>query len=84
MTKTTKYRDIKSYFFLLKGELQDGIKVASEQSLKRFSDIIYQESRNNSFPPVGTRVRRGPDWKYGNQDSERVGTIIGHAEERRL
>ncbi|CAH3022624.1 unnamed protein product [Porites evermanni] len=27
-------------------------------------------------PPVGTRVRRGPDWKWGDQDKHGPGTII--------
>lgn len=30
------------------------------------------------MPCVGTRVRRGRDWHYGNQDSNGVGTVIGH------
>lgn len=27
-------------------------------------------------PPVGTRVRRGPHWKWGDQDKHRPGTIV--------
>ena len=27
-------------------------------------------------PPVGTRVRRGPHWKWGDQDGNRPGTIV--------
>jgi len=27
-------------------------------------------------PPVGSRVRRGAHWKYGNQNGGRAGTII--------
>ena len=27
--------------------------------------------------PVGTRVRRGPDWKWGNQDSNGPGVVAG-------
>ncbi|XP_078367292.1 uncharacterized protein LOC144651237 isoform X1 [Oculina patagonica] len=27
-------------------------------------------------PPVGTRVRRGAHWKWGNQDGGRAGTIV--------
>ena len=27
-------------------------------------------------PPVGSRVRRGPHWKWGIQDGGRAGTIV--------
>ncbi|XP_033750164.1 uncharacterized protein LOC117334579 [Pecten maximus] len=31
-----------------------------------------------NMPPIGTRVRRGPSWKWSNQDTEGPGTVIGH------
>lgn len=30
------------------------------------------------MPPVGARVRRGPDWKSENQDQNGPGTIVAH------
>ena len=30
------------------------------------------------MPNVGTRVRRGPDWKWKNQDGQGAGTVVGH------
>lgn len=33
-----------------------------------------------SMPSIGTRVRRGEDWQYGNQDSYGVGTVTGHCD----
>ncbi|XP_077866669.1 uncharacterized protein LOC144355130 [Saccoglossus kowalevskii] len=30
------------------------------------------------YPPLGTRVRRGRDWKWGNQDGGGVGTVTKH------
>lgn len=36
------------------------------------------KERYSTMPCVGTRVRRGRDWHYGNQDSNGVGTVIGH------
>lgn len=33
-----------------------------------------------SMPSIGTRVRRGKDWLYGNQDSYGVGTVTGHSD----
>lgn len=44
----------------------------------RARNNIYLESTNKKLPKVGSRVRRGPDWHYGNQDSEGPGTVIGH------
>lgn len=43
--------------------------------------FVYEESKSSvNLPPVGTRVRRGPDWCYGHQDSNGPGTIVGHKE----
>jgi len=39
----------------------------------------YKESTSSAMPKIGSRVRRGPDWKWKHQDSEGPGTIIGHA-----
>ncbi|XP_034326548.2 uncharacterized protein [Magallana gigas] len=36
------------------------------------------KERYSTMPCVGTRVRRGRDWHYGNQDSNGAGTVIGH------
>lgn len=38
------------------------------------------KERYSTMPCVGTRVRRGKDWCYENQDSEGVGTVIGHTD----
>lgn len=35
---------------------------------------------NSQMPPVGTRVRRGPDWRWGNQDRYGPGTVVSHSE----
>ncbi|XP_046572305.1 uncharacterized protein LOC124280415 isoform X2 [Haliotis rubra] len=33
-----------------------------------------------NLPPLGTRVERGPDWKWGNQDADGPGTVINHGQ----
>ena len=30
------------------------------------------------MPPIGSRVRRGPDWRWDNQDDNLPGTVIAH------
>ncbi|XP_053389063.1 uncharacterized protein LOC123538593 isoform X2 [Mercenaria mercenaria] len=40
---------------------------------------VYKEIHDQKHPPIGTRVERGDDWTWGNQDNGRTGTIIGHA-----
>ncbi|KAK3610175.1 hypothetical protein CHS0354_038813 [Potamilus streckersoni] len=30
------------------------------------------------LPPLGSRVRRGPNWDKGNQDGNGPGTVVGH------
>lgn len=37
-----------------------------------------RELEGSHLPPLGSRVRRGPDWKYNNQDQGGPGTIVGH------
>lgn len=34
--------------------------------------------RDSRLPPIGTRVRRGPNWPYFGQDSDACGTVVGH------
>lgn len=33
---------------------------------------------DSRLPPIGTRVRRGPNWPYIGQDSDVCGTVVGH------
>jgi len=42
------------------------------------SQNMYKESTNSTMPKIGSRVRRGPDWKWNRQDGEGPGTLIGH------
>ena len=65
--------------------MEDHKKLALE-SLKRrvFSKgsdfMMYIESDSKDLPRIGSRVRRGPDWDWENQDSKGPGTVIGHDE----
>ncbi|XP_046350621.2 uncharacterized protein LOC124131401 [Haliotis rufescens] len=47
----------------------------SEGKPDDFEDI-YEDVK--LFPPLGSRVIRGPDWMWKNQDTEGPGTIINH------
>ena len=46
-------------------------------------DAEYQE-RYSYMPPIGTRVKRGPEWHFGDQDKHGPGTVIGHSTRRKL
>lgn len=35
----------------------------------------------NGLPVIGSRVRRGKNWNYGNEDGNQPGTVIGHAKQ---
>ncbi|XP_056021589.1 uncharacterized protein LOC125652124 isoform X9 [Ostrea edulis] len=37
--------------------------------------------RDPRMPSLGTRVRRGPDWKWGNQDRYEPGTVVGYSKD---
>ena len=45
---------------------------------KEAEEEIEFLERDPNMPNVGTRVRRGPDWKWKNQDGQGAGTIVGH------
>jgi len=53
------------------------IRISSSNTVEK----MYKESTSSAMPKVGSRVRRGPDWKWNDQDGEGPGTIIGHAGE---
>lgn len=53
--------------------------VDQEKAEEDPEDEVYKE-KYTMIPKLGTRVRRGPHWTFENQDSEGVGTIIGHGE----
>lgn len=36
------------------------------------------ELEDSNLPPLGSRVRRKPGWRYGDQDKGRPGTVVGH------
>ncbi|XP_046572313.1 uncharacterized protein LOC124280419 [Haliotis rubra] len=51
--------------------------VLNIKSLDRFDNINIKEN----LPPLGSRVERGPDWMWDNQDSGLPGTVYNHGEE---
>lgn len=42
-------------------------------------EVLFEE-RNPKMPPLGSRVKRGRDWRYEYQDNLGRGTVIGHSE----
>nr|XP_022333380.1 uncharacterized protein LOC111130524 isoform X1 [Crassostrea virginica] len=66
---------------------QDDIyEIYSKKSM--FCSMDEWESKRHSFeerdphmPTLGTRVRRGPDWKWEEQDNYEPGTVIAHSNE---
>lgn len=68
------------------GSLEDMLsgKIPSDllRRLETDRDDYYLERDNENLPKIGSRVRRGPDWHWKQQDSYGPGTVIGHAAER--
>ena len=50
------------------------------KSALSLQDQMYLDHNASILPPVGTRVRRGPDWKYYMQDGRGPGTVTGQYE----
>ncbi|KAH3835572.1 hypothetical protein DPMN_108926 [Dreissena polymorpha] len=63
-------------------DMQD-IRVESMARLgqrEEMNNAAYFENKNEAFPVIGSRVRRGPDWMFDNQDNAGPGTVVGHSE----
>ena len=66
---------------------QEDIRDIQEVSITRFrrnheiEKKAYAESNIDAFPVIGSRVRRGPDWTWDNQDHDWCGTVVGHSED---
>ena len=41
--------------------------------------LATEKVKNAELLPLGTRVVRGPDWKWKNQDTAGPGTVIQHS-----
>ncbi|XP_052278672.1 uncharacterized protein LOC127877082 isoform X2 [Dreissena polymorpha] len=50
-----------------------------ERGERQSREEKYHESSNPQLPMIGTRVVRGLDWTYVDQDKNGPGTIVGHA-----
>lgn len=66
------------------------MKYIREQAVKNVVKMMnrgdtYLERTDSNLPPPGSRVRRGPDWRYSDQqDQFMVGTLVGHVEDGKL
>nr|XP_034324566.1 uncharacterized protein LOC117689052 isoform X2 [Crassostrea gigas] len=39
---------------------------------------LDSSTETKEMPPIGSRVRRGPDWRWENQDDNMPGTVVAH------
>lgn len=56
----------------------------AERRFKERQQRLYKEILEDDFPPLGSRVRPGPDWSSEDQDYGGPGTIVGHLKECRF
>ncbi|KAK3606263.1 hypothetical protein CHS0354_037939 [Potamilus streckersoni] len=77
-------RSIIRTLWSVKGEDLDIVEESMRRSKAKEpseEDQLSEERINkleDQLLPIGTRVRRGPDWKWGDQDSQGAGTIVGY------
>ncbi|XP_069137895.1 uncharacterized protein [Argopecten irradians] len=71
--------------FVTKEDEEDILDIISkvddlEKSFEHESDSDDEGHRELEcdMPPLGTRVRRGPDWSWDQQDSNMAGTVVSH------
>lgn len=53
-------------------------KLIGEAARRTSEQNAYEETDKEILPKIGSRVRRGPDWRWRDQDSYGPGTVIGH------
>lgn len=58
--------------------LQEDIVLQEKYIEKKYNINHYTELEDSNLPPLGSRVRRKPGWRYGDQDKGRPGTVVGH------
>ena len=54
--------------------------ILAMQEKREDPDEEYFVEKFTTLPKLGTRVRRGPDWSFDNQDCDGPGTIVGHGD----
>ncbi|XP_053382342.1 uncharacterized protein LOC123540965 isoform X2 [Mercenaria mercenaria] len=59
-------------------EILDDDRSKIYDAMLRQDQNPYEESRNERVLPIGTRVRRGPDWNGEDHDGNGPGTVVGH------
>lgn len=89
------YKHYHMHLFIINTRLtcviqEDVCEIIEKKHAYRSSSCIekeIEESEEGEFqekyahmPNVGTRVQRGPDWRWKNQDGLGAGTVIGHSE----
>ncbi|XP_022334331.1 uncharacterized protein LOC111131204 isoform X2 [Crassostrea virginica] len=52
-----------------------------EEDIENEREKLYEE-RDTRLPSLGSRVRRGRDWHFSDQDNLGPGTVIGHCKKK--
>ncbi|KAK3605994.1 hypothetical protein CHS0354_025023 [Potamilus streckersoni] len=63
------------------GAIEDQIKLQNNEG---YTSDEEQMKSSYQFPPVGSRVRRGPDWNRKDEDNDSPGTLYGYAKGKAL
>lgn len=76
----------KHAFYFFKNDVCEIIEKRHAYRSSRCIEKEIEEEQEQEFqekyahmPNVGTRVRRGRDWKWKNQDAQGAGTVTGHS-----
>ncbi|XP_066290704.1 uncharacterized protein [Branchiostoma lanceolatum] len=61
-----------------------GLKTLLLAMLLCAADDDSDDEEQDNMPPLGSRVQRGRDWKWGNQDRQGTGTVVQHKSDGNL
>ncbi|XP_061172146.1 uncharacterized protein LOC133181616 [Saccostrea echinata] len=60
--------------------IQNKERIMETQQREEDDEDNWYKEKYSTIPRLGTRVRRGPHWSCQNQDSEGIGTLVGHTD----
>ncbi|XP_062587355.1 E3 ubiquitin-protein ligase MIB2-like, partial [Saccostrea cucullata] len=64
--------------------IRNKARIMQTQERREDDEERWYKEKFSTIPKLGTRVRRGPHWRFQNQDSEGIGTIVGHGDKAGL
>ncbi|XP_070196868.1 uncharacterized protein [Littorina saxatilis] len=80
-----KSHEMREVLSTVKEELKQPSRKKSQRTNPTDFDEVHEDTEGvdrGERLPLGTRVKRGPDWKWGDQDGGGAGTVVQHEDNK--